>query len=407
MNSSTSWPSWSRKYSAIVSPDSATRMRAPGGSFICPKTSIVLSSTPDSFISSHRSLPSRERSPTPQNADRPPCSWARLWISSWMITVLPTPAPPNRPTLPPLAYGASRSITLIPVSNISVVGVSCLDRRRLAVDRPALGVLGQRLAEVDRLAEQVEDPPERHAADRDRDRRAGVDHLGAAGEAVGRVHRDRADAVVAEVLLDLADEVLVLAAAMSSSSSARGGLGTLDRDRVVDLGQLVGEHGLDHDALDLLDPADVALALGAARCVRFPVVTDMRGVSLAEAFGAGDDFHDLLGDLGLAGAVHLQGVVLDQRAARSRTRCASRSSARRARRRSTPAARGRSRSRRSRAPAAGGSPRGRARTRPSACVPTGRRRSLIVIRFVVVVSSVACCNGSSVSRRMTCESGEM
>ena len=93
----------SRKYSAIVRPDSATRMRAPGGSFIWPKTSIVLSMTPDSFISSQRSLPSRERSPTPQNADRPPCSWARLWISSWMSTVLPTPAPPNRPTLPPLA----------------------------------------------------------------------------------------------------------------------------------------------------------------------------------------------------------------------------------------------------------------------------------------------------------------
>ena len=37
MNSSTSWPSTSRKYSAIVRPDSATRMRAPGGSFIWPK----------------------------------------------------------------------------------------------------------------------------------------------------------------------------------------------------------------------------------------------------------------------------------------------------------------------------------------------------------------------------------
>src|SRR5947208_2961372 len=99
-------------------------MRAPGGSFIWPNTSIVFSSTPDSFISSHRSLPSRERSPTPQNADRPSCSSARLRISSWMITVLPTPAPPNSPTLPPLAYGASRSTTLIPVSNISCVGVS-------------------------------------------------------------------------------------------------------------------------------------------------------------------------------------------------------------------------------------------------------------------------------------------
>ena len=103
MNSSTSWPRSSRKYSAIVRPVSATRMRAPGGSFIWPNTSMVLSITPDSVISSQRSLPSRERSPTPQNADRPPCSWARLLISSWMSTVLPTPAPPNRPILPPWA----------------------------------------------------------------------------------------------------------------------------------------------------------------------------------------------------------------------------------------------------------------------------------------------------------------
>ena len=32
--------------------------------------------------------------------------------------------------------------------------------------------------------------------------------------------------------------------------------------RVVDLGQLVGEDGLDDDALDLLDPADVAGSCG-------------------------------------------------------------------------------------------------------------------------------------------------
>ena len=66
MNSSTSWPPSSRKYSAMVRPASATRRRAPGGSFIWPKTSAVLSMTPDSFISSQRSLPSRVRSPTPR-----------------------------------------------------------------------------------------------------------------------------------------------------------------------------------------------------------------------------------------------------------------------------------------------------------------------------------------------------
>ena len=55
----------SRKYSAIVRPDSATRIRTPGDSFICPNTRAVFSNTPLSFISFQRSFPSRERSPTP------------------------------------------------------------------------------------------------------------------------------------------------------------------------------------------------------------------------------------------------------------------------------------------------------------------------------------------------------
>ena len=51
MKSSTSCPSWSRKYSAIVRPERPTRRRAPGGSFICPNMSAVFEMTPDSFIS--------------------------------------------------------------------------------------------------------------------------------------------------------------------------------------------------------------------------------------------------------------------------------------------------------------------------------------------------------------------
>src|SRR5919202_916509 len=114
----TSRPS-SRKYSAIVTPVRPTRWRAPGGSFIWPKTIATRSITPDSFISSHRSLPSRVRSPTPAKTEYPPCSWATLRISSWMMTVLPTPAPPKMPILPPLRNGAIRSMTLMPVSNCS------------------------------------------------------------------------------------------------------------------------------------------------------------------------------------------------------------------------------------------------------------------------------------------------
>src|SRR4051794_17118036 len=124
MKSSTSWLWTSRKYSAIVSADSATRSRVPGGSSIWPKTRAVWPMTPASSISVMRSLPSRVRSPTPANTDTPPWSLATRAIISWISTVLPTPAPPNRPILPPWTYGASRSMTLMPVSNISVLASS-------------------------------------------------------------------------------------------------------------------------------------------------------------------------------------------------------------------------------------------------------------------------------------------
>ena len=70
------------------------------------------------------------------------------------------------------------------------------------------------------------------------------------GEAVGRVHRDRADAVVAEVLLHLRDQRRPCRRLRRTwISSAR-----------VDLGQSVREDGVDHDAANLdYDLADVAL----------------------------------------------------------------------------------------------------------------------------------------------------
>ncbi len=73
MNSSTSCACSSRKYSAMVRAESATRRRVPGGSSIWPKTRAVFSMTPDSVISSMRSQPSRVRSPTPAKTDTP--SW--------------------------------------------------------------------------------------------------------------------------------------------------------------------------------------------------------------------------------------------------------------------------------------------------------------------------------------------
>src|SRR5918999_138652 len=227
MKSSTSCPPSSRKYSAIVRPESPTRMRAPGGSFIWPKTSTVLSITPDSVISSQRSLPSRERSPTPQKADRPSCSSAIERMSSWIRTVLPTPAPPNSPTLPPL---------------------------------------------VDRFSEEVEEATESAPADGHRDRAARVPHPRATREAVGGVHGHGAHAVVADLLLDLEHEP-ALAVAVTRVQ--------LDLERVVDLGQVTGEHHLDDHALDLLDGAEVRVALLGADLLLLGLRSCFHSFSLA------------------------------------------------------------------------------------------------------------------------------
>ena len=73
-------------------------------------------------------------------------------ISSVRMTVLPRPAPPNRPALPPRTNGVSRSITLMPVSKISVLVERSVTGGRLAVDGPVVVGL-DRPAAVDRLAE--------------------------------------------------------------------------------------------------------------------------------------------------------------------------------------------------------------------------------------------------------------
>ena len=118
-----------------------------------------------------------------------------------------------------------------------------LDVGRVAVDRPALLDLDLG-ALVDRLAEQVEDAAQRDLADGHRDRR----------------RRCRSTSVPRA-----RPSVVSMATARTRSSprccwtsqTSRPSVAAVDRDRVVDLGQLVGEDGLDDDALDLLDPADV------------------------------------------------------------------------------------------------------------------------------------------------------
>src|SRR5262249_17398154 len=91
--------------------------------------------------------------------------------------------------------------------------------------------------------------PERLRADRHGDRLAEIDHPHAALHAVGRLHRDRADAVLTKVLLDLADHV--------ERRAAAGAVG-LDAQRVVDFRQVAGlELAVDHRADDLDVSADM------------------------------------------------------------------------------------------------------------------------------------------------------
>ena len=165
MNSSTSWPDSSRKYSAIVRPVRPTRRRTPGGSFIWPKTSTVLSSTPDSSISTQRSLPSRERSPTPVNTEMPECSAAMLRISSLIVHRLAGAGAAEEADLTTTRQRRDQVDDLDAGLEDLHLRLLLVEGRRLAVDRSR--VLARDVAAlVERFAEHVEEAAERRRADR-------------------------------------------------------------------------------------------------------------------------------------------------------------------------------------------------------------------------------------------------
>ena len=259
-NSSVSAPVESRNHSAIVRADRATRRRAPGGSFIWPKTMAVCAMTDSAGVADLGLLhfePEVVALAGPladAGEDRVAAvlALAMRAISSVRMTVLPRPAPPNRPALPPRTSGVSRSMTLMPVSNTSVLGDSSangggsrwIGRRSVASTgpRPSIG-----------SPSRLKTRPSVSLPTGTVHRRAGVDDVHAADQAVGRAEGDAADAVAAEVLLHLAGQVdrdaLVLG---------------VDRQGVVDLGQVpFVELGVERRADDLDDLADV---LAVRRC---------------------------------------------------------------------------------------------------------------------------------------------
>jgi hypothetical protein len=130
-------------------------------------------------------------------------------------------------------------MTLMPVTRNAGLGRLVDEERRVGVDRRGIGV-ADGAALVDRLADNVHDAAERHRADGDADLVAGVAHRLAAGEAVGRVHGDRAHGRFAEVLGDLEDQ-------------ARTVIVGLERRQY--LGQRTFERNVDDGTDDLADAA--------------------------------------------------------------------------------------------------------------------------------------------------------
>ena len=112
--------------------------------------------------------------------------------------------------------------------------------RRRTVDRAALVGLDRSLL-VHRLADDVDDAPQRGRAHRHRDRLAGVGHDGAAHQALGGVHGDGAHGVLAEMLGHFQHQPVALVVRLQ---------------RVQDRGQLVAELHIDDGPDHLGDFAD-------------------------------------------------------------------------------------------------------------------------------------------------------
>jgi peptide chain release factor 1 len=165
-------------------------------------------------------------------------------------------------------------------------------RCRLVDGRGALGA--DRAALVDRLADHVEDAPERLRADGHDDRLARVEHLGAAHQAVSGIHGDRAHGALAQMLRNLEDEAVAL---------------VVHLERVQDAGQMLAvemhvDHGPEH--LAHMAGRDILPVGGFRHRLRTPSTW-----SAFQRFGAGDDLDQLFGDLRLPRAVVAQAQRAD------------------------------------------------------------------------------------------------
>ena len=171
--------------------------------------------------------------------------------------------------------------------------------RRLVDGAHVIGLDRARL--VDRLPDDVHDATERGLADRHPDRGARIGHRLTTRQALGNIHRDAADGILAEVLRDFQHQPVAVVAGL---------------ERVQDLGQMPFELHVHHRTDDLRDLAGRAVRAGLVQAVVAGVVGHIVHDRLSalvrarrpsseelEGFGARDDLDQFLRDHRLTGAV--------------------------------------------------------------------------------------------------------
>ncbi len=238
-NSRTSLRSTSRKYSAIVSADSATRSRTPGRLVHLPEherrvlDDAGLGHLQEQVVAFARAL-------ADAGEHRHAAVLLRLAADHLLDDHgLADPGAAEHPDLAALHVGLEQVDDLDAGLEHHLLGLELVERGRLAVDRPPVGRVDVVGRGVERLAEHVVHVTEHALAHRNADRRPGVLDGGAADHAVGRLERDRSHHPVADVLGHLAGDHARLALELN-----------VDRERGVDHGHRVRRELGVHDRPD-------------------------------------------------------------------------------------------------------------------------------------------------------------
>src|SRR3954447_11376600 len=222
------------------------------------------------------------------------------------MTVLPTPAPPNRPILPPCTYGVSRSSTLMPVSSISVLDsrASNLGADRWIGQRSVIWTVDGSTSSTSPVTFQtwplvmsptgteIGDPVSRTSVPR---------CMPSVG--LSAMQRTMLSPMCRATSMVM---VVVLPPTVVSTRTA------FCRSGMVSTGNSTSTTGPITRATRPTPPEE-CLTAGRSETAVDMVPSLTSGVRVSQGAGPTDDLADFLGDLGLPGLVGLPGQALDQR----------------------------------------------------------------------------------------------